>query len=243
MAGLYLNHVKVAEESGGEITVPGTVNHESLKVGGVEVLSSSGTANLVSPTITSPNITSPTFSGNPLNLYSGNLSPFVKTQWNMNLQSANPIDWHTHDFANEGIGNYKILFGPNYLPGDWKFGVEFSSVARVWGCIIQPINTAARPQYLKIFHGGEDGASEIQAPARPVMRFSGHGFGTDSPTSSHNGLTTNFLEFENTDRAHMATWEPVNSKYWLANFGSSVYNNGNANAGIQNFQWLGTILT
>ena len=243
MAGLYLNHVKVAEESGGEVTVPGTVNHESLKVGGVEVLSSSGTANLVSPTITSPNITSPTFSGNPLNLYSGNLSPFVKTQWNMNLQSANPIDWHTHDFANEGTQNYKILFGPNYVAGPWKFGVEFSSVARVWGCIIQPINTNARPQYLKIFHGGEDGASEIQAPARPVMRFSGHGFGTDSPTSSHSALTTDFLVFENTDRGHMATWEPVNSKYWLANFGSSVYNNGNANAGIQNFQWLGTILT
>ena len=51
MAGLYLNHVKVAEESGGEVTVPGTVNHESLKVGGVEVLSSSGTAtNMVFPT-------------------------------------------------------------------------------------------------------------------------------------------------------------------------------------------------
>ena len=94
MPGLFLNHVKVAEESGGEVTVPGTVNHESLKVGGVEVLSSSGTANLASP-----NITSPTFSGNPLNLYSGNLSPFVKTQWNMNLQGANPTDWHTYDLS------------------------------------------------------------------------------------------------------------------------------------------------
>tara|TARA_B100001093_G_scaffold150514_1_gene143269 strand:- start:6591 stop:7403 length:813 start_codon:yes stop_codon:yes gene_type:complete len=43
MPGLFLNHVKVAEESGGEVTVPGTVNHESLKVGGIDVINSTGT--------------------------------------------------------------------------------------------------------------------------------------------------------------------------------------------------------
>jgi len=40
MAGLYLNHVKVAEESGGIVSLPNTVQFNNLKIGGTEVINS-----------------------------------------------------------------------------------------------------------------------------------------------------------------------------------------------------------
>jgi len=40
MAGLYLNHVKVAEESGGVVSLPNTVQFNNLKIGGTEVINS-----------------------------------------------------------------------------------------------------------------------------------------------------------------------------------------------------------
>jgi len=40
MAGLYLNHVKVAEESGGVVSLPNTVQFNNLKIGETEVINS-----------------------------------------------------------------------------------------------------------------------------------------------------------------------------------------------------------
>jgi len=40
MPSIYLNHVKVAEESGGVVSLPNTVQFNNLKIGGTEVINS-----------------------------------------------------------------------------------------------------------------------------------------------------------------------------------------------------------
>jgi hypothetical protein len=40
MPSIYLNHVKVAEESGGIVSLPNTVQFNNLKIGGTEVINS-----------------------------------------------------------------------------------------------------------------------------------------------------------------------------------------------------------
>ena len=40
MPSIYLNHVKVAEESGGVVSLPTTVQFNNLKIGGTEVINS-----------------------------------------------------------------------------------------------------------------------------------------------------------------------------------------------------------
>ena len=131
MAGLYLNHVKVAEESGGVVSLPNTVQFNNLKIGGTEVINSNRQIQNITGIDFSPSSGTGTPSSNILDDYEEGIYQVTLTPDGGSFD----MDTNRDTFEYTKIGNVCHVFGYARVSsvssptGSITFNLPFTSAA------------------------------------------------------------------------------------------------------------------
>jgi len=124
----------------------------------------------------------------------------------------------------ENAGAYKAYYPSSNMPA--SAGVQFAAGARIRGARFHSTNTNARPRYFRVEYSS-NGSSWTKAPATGW---------TDGATT----YNTDEAQASNADAWQGVTFQEVQAAYWRITWHTGVYNNGNNNAGMDEFEFLGT---
>ena len=123
-------------------------------------------------------------------------------------------------------GQYKAYFPASNMPA--SLGLRFEGLSPiVQGARFHSTTTAARPRYFKVEYS-DNGSDWTKAPAT----------GWTDGASQYN---SDEAEASNEDAWQGVTFSPVQAEYWRFTWHTAVYNNGNNNAGMDEFEFIGVL--
>tara|TARA_B100000131_G_scaffold167288_1_gene161683 strand:- start:56 stop:745 length:690 start_codon:yes stop_codon:yes gene_type:complete len=219
----------------------------------IKLMDSNGNLN-ISGNTTYANASTTNLHHGILNQYIDKTNPFFDVNLNgtATWEAANETTntgyyarfWGGQEYTHSAyIGNFSILFGPDYTSDDggnggWRLGIKFAKKVKIHHCNLFQVKTNARPKYFGLYSMDDtSGTNRTFQPGRHGTFLQGV---LSKTTRTIFSTSTDLWALNNGDFMNWFWYEPFVTQYLMVTFGDQVINDGNNNAGAQFMQFFGS---